>query len=112
MVTAIAALAAHRPFFSPTVSDLLLRSGAFRRGGGRTDGFTERELEVLRLVCEGVDNRDIADCLGLSVKTVETHRGAAMRKASVHSAGELVRFAVRNHLVPDGRSQGVPDDGY
>jgi DNA-binding NarL/FixJ family response regulator len=105
LVTAIAALGAHRSFFSPTVSDLLLRSGTFQRSG-RPAAFTERELDVVRLVCEGISNGEIASQLGLSVKTVETHRSAAMRKADVHTAGQLVRFAVRNHLVGEPREAG------
>jgi DNA-binding NarL/FixJ family response regulator len=99
LVTAVAALAAHRSFFSPVVSDLLLDSAMVRAGKALPKSFTTRELEVMQLVCDGENNSRIARRLGISLKTVETHRGATMRKAGAHTAGELVRFALKNHLV-------------
>lgn len=62
-------------------------------------GFTVRELEVVRLIAEGQSNKQIARRLGIGVKTVESHRAAAMRKAGVHTAVELVRFALKRSLV-------------
>jgi DNA-binding NarL/FixJ family response regulator len=58
-----------------------------------------RELEVAQLIAEGQSNKAIARDLSISVKTVETHRASAMRKAGVRTAGEFVRFAIKQHLI-------------
>jgi DNA-binding NarL/FixJ family response regulator len=99
LVAAIAAAAARRSFFSPAISDLLLNAAMSRSGQGLCTGFTGRELDVIQLVVDGVSSRQIAERLGVSRKTVESHRTAAMRKARVHTAGALVRFALRNNLA-------------
>jgi len=61
--------------------------------------LTERQVEVLRLVTEGYRTRAIAERLGLSVKTVESHRGEIMKRLHVHDVASLVRYAVRVGLV-------------
>lgn len=58
-----------------------------------------RERSVVGLIAEGHGNRKAAQILGVSQKTVEGHRAAAMRKAKVNSTAHLVRYAVRNRLV-------------
>lgn len=96
---AISAIGARRPYFSPWVSELLLEGLAREPRRSRLQAFTTRELEVAQLIAEGEGNKAIAQRLGISIKTVETHRAAAMRKAGVKSAGEFVRFAIRQHLI-------------
>jgi DNA-binding NarL/FixJ family response regulator len=61
--------------------------------------LTERQVQVLRLVAEGHRTRDIANSLGLSVKTVESHRGEIMKRLRVHDVVSLVRYAIRVGLV-------------
>jgi DNA-binding NarL/FixJ family response regulator len=61
--------------------------------------LTERQVEVLRLVTEGYRTRAIAQRLGLSVKTIESHRGEIMKRLRVHDVASLVRYAVRVGLV-------------
>ena len=63
------------------------------------DRLTPREREVLQLVAEGQTNRLIALRLGLSPKTVDSHRTNLMRKLGLHDAQGLTRFAVRRGLV-------------
>ena len=68
------------------------------------DGYellSEREKEVLRLVALGDTNREIAERLFLSVRTVETYRARVMEKLNLKSRGELVRYALRKGLRPD-----------
>lgn len=65
----------------------------------RLDSLTRREREVLRLIADGLTNKDIASRLGLSVNTIETHRKHVMEKLECHNAAEMVRFAVRVKLV-------------
>lgn len=96
---AISALGAHRPYFSSTVSELLLNAAMNDRKCSRLESFTVRELEVAQLIAEGNSNKQIARRLTISVKTVESHRAAAMRKAGVRTAAEFVRFAVKHNLI-------------
>jgi two-component system response regulator NreC len=67
----------------------------------RYDRLSEREKEVLRLVALGDTNREIAERLFLSVRTVETYRARLMEKLNLKSRGELVRYAMRKGLRPD-----------
>jgi len=98
ILNAVRSLARHCSFFSSQVSETLLdqfNSGAL----GHSSGLTPRERETVQLVAEGNSNKMIARALNLSVKTVETHRSAAMRKLSLGCTAELVRYAVRNKLT-------------
>lgn len=61
--------------------------------------LTEREKEVLRLIAEGKTNKEIAEILCLSVKTVMVHRTNIMEKLDIHSSAELVKYAIRQGLV-------------
>jgi len=67
--------------------------------GDRTHALTPRELEVLRLICSGMSNRDIAGKLGLSVNTVAVHRANIMNALDLHKTAELVVYAITNGLV-------------
>jgi DNA-binding NarL/FixJ family response regulator len=98
LVNAIESLAAHRPFFTARVSETLLESYLARSSPVETV-LTARERSVVQLIAEGHSNKQIANILNISVKTVETHRAAAMRKLNISSAAGLVRYAVRNKIV-------------
>jgi two-component system response regulator NreC len=63
------------------------------------DALTERELEVLKLVAEGLTNRQIAAKLSISIKTVQSHRANLMDKLDLHDRTELVRYAIRRGLI-------------
>jgi DNA-binding NarL/FixJ family response regulator len=67
--------------------------------GERDHGLSLRELEVLRLICEGLGNRAIATKLGLSVNTIAVHRSNIMKALGVHKTAELVMYAIQNGLV-------------
>jgi DNA-binding NarL/FixJ family response regulator len=67
--------------------------------GERDHGLSPRELEVLRLICEGLGNRAIAAKLGLSVNTIAVHRSNIMKALGVHKTAELVMYAIQNGLV-------------
>jgi DNA-binding NarL/FixJ family response regulator len=68
---------------------------------GETSGgrLTPREREIVQLLAEGLTNKEVATTLHISVKTAETHRTNIMRKLDLHSVSELVRYAVRNHII-------------
>jgi DNA-binding NarL/FixJ family response regulator len=104
IVTAVKTLLRGQPYFSAQVSqtvlDGFLRSGrqaAVNRGA--VPRLTPREREILQLLSEGHRNKMIAQMLGISIKTVETHRTTLMRKIGVKSIVEVVRYSVRNHLI-------------
>jgi DNA-binding NarL/FixJ family response regulator len=61
--------------------------------------LTHRERSVVQLIAEGYTNKQIAGLLKISVKTVETHRAAIMRKLKLSSPAALVRYAIRNRIV-------------
>lgn len=65
-----------------------------------TDDLSPRELEVLRLIALGHSNQEIAESLALSVKTVESHKANINRKLNLNSRAELVRYALRQGLIP------------
>ena len=98
LIGAIEALAAHKPFFTGKVSEALLDS--FLLGPARDrSALTHRERGVVQLVAEGYTNKQIAGLLDVSLKTVETHRAAIMRKLNLTSPAALVRYAIRNQIV-------------
>ena len=100
IVQAVEALARHYPFFSDHVSETLLDNVVEQTGSGSNVYLlTAREREVVQLIAEGNTNKKIAQLLSISVKTVETHRTASMRKLDVHSIAQLVRYAFRKGLV-------------
>ena len=94
---------------TPAIEEQVMRLGipgidfitdtAANDAGGGPAGFTPREVKVTELIAKGHSNRAIADQLGISVKTVESHRASALRKAGVHTGPELVRFAIRHQLI-------------
>jgi len=104
LVAAVDALAQHQPFFTGTVSALVLDAflhpdqhpAKTRAPAAR---LTPREREIVQLIAEGRTSKDIALLLGLSVKTADAHRANIMRKLDLHSVSEVVLYAVRNQIV-------------
>jgi DNA-binding NarL/FixJ family response regulator len=100
IVRAIETLARHHAFFSDHVSETLLDKLVEQSGSSNSASMlTAREREVVQLIAEGNSNKKIAQLLSISVKTVETHRSASMRKLDIHSTADLVRYAVRHKLI-------------
>lgn len=74
-------------------------SSPARRGGDRYESLTDREKQVLRLVAEGKSNKEVADVLGISVKTAMSHREHAMEKLDLHNRAELVKLAIKLGVI-------------
>lgn len=92
LAAAVAAVARGERFFSPTALAGFAPEAA--------DGIlTPREREVVALVAAGKTTREIAAELGISLKTVETHRQRVMQKLGFHKAAEVVQYAVKMGLV-------------
>ncbi len=101
IIEAVEALAGRRPYFTPMVSEALLNAflakGTMREGSGSP--LTRRERAVVQLLAEGKGNKAVASELGISHKTVESHRSAIRRKLRLHSIADIVHYAIRNKLV-------------
>jgi len=99
LLSAVDALSVHRPFFSGSISETLLTQYLRSRPQPTSSTLTHREREVVQLIAEGKINKQVAQLLNISIKTVETHRATAMQKLKVRTTAELVRYAVRNNIV-------------
>src|SRR3954451_11247562 len=92
-----------QPYFSPVIARRLRnqRPGAFNTGRFPEEGedLTARELEVLKLIAEGLSNREIATHLDISIKTVEKHRQQTMNKLNIHEVAGLTRYALSKCIV-------------
>lgn len=102
IIPAIKSLCLHQPYLASRTSQLVFDK--YLQGGLQSEhetpgGLTARERETVQLLAEGKSNKEVASALGISVKTVESHRAAIMRKLGLNAFSELVRYAVRNHIV-------------
>ena len=97
LVEAVQSLSSHKPFLTTRVTEELLKS--FLNKSAPRSPLSTRERTVLTLVAEEHSNGQTAAILNISIKTVETHRAAIMRKLNLYSRADLVRYAVRNGLV-------------
>jgi len=105
LIQAVAAVSQGKSFFSPAVARLMLDDYVKQRTGDpvvvidRYETLSDREREVFQLIAEGKTNKDIAGLLFISPSTVETHRAHIMEKLDVHSASEIVLYAVRRGII-------------
>jgi DNA-binding NarL/FixJ family response regulator len=98
---AIQSAAEHKPFFTPTVSELLYHRFVADPRAASSAGaeLTEREREIIAQIAEGKSNKDMATALGISIRTAETHRASIQRKLGVSSTAEIVRYAIRMGII-------------
>lgn len=99
LISAIQALSVHKPFFSGQISEKLLDVYLQSQKGRIGAVLSARERLVVQLIAEGHTNKEISSILNLSIKTIESHRAAAMRKLNITSTAGIVRYAIRNKLV-------------
>ncbi len=85
-------------YLSPVVSQAVVRA-YLAKTELPPDPLSPREREVLQLVAEGKTTKEIAQALGVSVKTAESHRGRLMEKLDIHDTAGLVRYAIRRGLI-------------
>jgi DNA-binding NarL/FixJ family response regulator len=98
LIEGVEALSKHKPFFTSKASEALLDGFLESRlTPVENNVLTDREREIVQLLAEGKANKEIAATLCISVKTVETHRSAIMRKLKIKSIVDLVRYAIRNN---------------
>lgn len=104
LINALEALGQDLTFLTPKVAKMMLDS--FLQAGFAPQEqsrpmmrLTPRQREIVQLLAEGKSNKEVASALCLSVKTAETHRANIMNRLNCHSVPDLVRYAVRNHIV-------------
>jgi DNA-binding NarL/FixJ family response regulator len=96
-------------YLSPSISRHVVEgflgraSASSEESSEKPELLTSRQREILQLVAEGRSTKDVANLLGLSVKTVETHRAQIMERLDIHDLAGLVRYAVRAGLVSPER---------
>ena len=100
LLQAIESVFGGEPFFSEEIARAALSQ--FVSSGGKKEPFaqlTSREREVLVLIAEGQSNKEIANKLGIGVRTIETHRERIMRRLGIHSVAGLTKYAIANGLI-------------
>jgi DNA-binding NarL/FixJ family response regulator len=98
LISAVRSLADHKPYFASQACDGPLDT-YLTDARQHDQPLTSRERGIVHLVAEGHSNKQIANLLSISVKTVETHRASIMRKLGLTSMAALVRYALRNNLI-------------
>ena len=104
MVRAVRAVYRHENYLDRRISkdvieEYIKRAGHTDAAGFPKDILTPREREVLKLIAEGKSNKEIAQILELSVKTVDVHRTNLMKKLDIHDVATLVKFAIKKGLI-------------
>lgn len=101
---AVRAITENKRFLTPRVCEILLEG--FLNAGNKPEEekppgprITPRELEIIRLLAEGKSNKELSTQLGITVRTVETHRSKIMLKLGLHSLAELIHYAISNKII-------------
>lgn len=102
LIGAIRAVQRGEPVLSPAITRLVIED--YLRWGDAppaqiSDGLTPREREVLQLIAEGNTNKDIAEILCLSIKTVQSHRNNLMQKLDLHDRSDLIKYAIQKKII-------------
>jgi DNA-binding NarL/FixJ family response regulator len=102
LISAIRSVYRGEAVLSPAVTRLVIED-YLRWGGTRpqaeSDGLSPREREVLQLIAEGYTNKQIAEILSISIKTVQAHRNNLMGKLDLHDRGELIKYAIQKKII-------------
>ncbi|MDD2695116.1 MAG: response regulator transcription factor [Anaerolineales bacterium] len=102
LLGAIRAVYRGESILSPAITRLVIED--YLRWGdvqpaSETNGLSPREREVLQLIAEGNTNKQIAEILNLSIKTVQAHRNSLMQKLDLHDRGELIKYAIQKKII-------------
>jgi len=87
-------------YFNQIISNIVMRSLMRNNKKEKKHGeLTKRETEVLKLVADGLMNKEVADKLNISVRTVDCHKNNIMSKLGLNTTAELVKYAIKNHII-------------
>lgn len=101
LLRAIRSVAAGGVYIDPLVAGKIAHSYAGRGGGSEGDKLSEREAEVLKLIAHGYSNKELAEQLCLSIKTVETYKNRLCEKLQLNSRVDIVRYAISQGWLQD-----------
>ena len=103
LIEALKALSEHKHFFTSRISEIVfaryINGNKPLESAPEKGRITDREREIVQLLAEGKSSKEIGAILGISVRTVETHRAAIMKKLGLRSFSELIRYAIRNKII-------------
>jgi two-component system response regulator NreC len=103
LINAVKAVREGKAFFSPAISKMLVEDYVRQMREKQVEDsyelLTTREREILQLLAEGKNNKDVANLLNLSLYTVETHRSNIFEKLNLHSTAELILYAIRKGVI-------------
>jgi len=99
LLTAIRKVMKGQKYFSEEVTRKLAEREVVTAASGAPAELTERETEILRLICEGLSSKQIGEKLFISPRTVDTHRTNLMNKLDIHNVAGLIRFAFQNGIA-------------
>jgi DNA-binding NarL/FixJ family response regulator len=100
LIKAVESVFERSPFFTSQAAETLLKNFlSSRRQETKASPLTTRQREIVRLLASGSSNKEVAAALSISIKTVQTHRAAIMRKLGFRSIANLVRYAVRERVI-------------
>ncbi len=102
LARAIEAVDSGQPFFSPDINQIVLNQYMAEAGvdeDGTSTALTTRERQVLAMIAEGKSNKEMANHLGVGVRTIETHRERVMNKLNIHSVAGLTKYAISNGIA-------------
>lgn len=101
LIQAVKSIHAGKSYLDPDVANIVVNDYRCQKTGtdDSYDGLTEREREILLYLARGRTNREIAEILCISLKTVDFHKGNLMRKLEIHNRVELTKYAMRKGLV-------------
>jgi len=113
LLKAVRAIAEGKCFLTPKIWEIVMQGFLKarsqhphgKRAGART---TPREIEIIHLLAGGKSNKEIAAQLGISVRTVETHKAKIMLKLGFHSLAELIHYALRQRIISAPSAKGYP----
>jgi NarL family two-component system response regulator LiaR len=102
LISAIRSVHRGESVLSPAITRLVIED-YLRWGGVRpqqnSDALSPREREVLQLIAEGYTNKQMAEILSISIKTVQAHRNNLMQKLDLHDRGELIKYAIQKKII-------------
>jgi two-component system, NarL family, response regulator NreC len=103
LINAVKAVSEGKSFFSPAISKMLVEDYVRQMQELKLEDsyelLTTRERELLQLLAEGKNNKEVAGMLNLSLHTVETHRSNIFQKLNLHSGAELILYAIRKGVI-------------
>jgi DNA-binding NarL/FixJ family response regulator len=99
LLTAIDLTLQGRKYYGREVMEILLEKGEWKKTATETTSLTAAEIEIVKLIAEGMTTKEIASRKNVSFHTIMTHRKNIFRKARVNNASELVMFAIRSGII-------------